>query len=148
MLISQICFFVVFGLFHISAFQNLRKMFDQRKRVGLGRLFSLYPFTYSYLPKTCFHPIVGIKWDYLCIGFINNCDVTFCTPNAETFFISPWEWIAFLLFFFDSIRFSRALFWTLNYGCWLLAFGFWQLNQSRLIDFFLLEPWWGETNIG
>ena len=102
MLISQICFFVVFGLFHISAFQNLRKMFDQRKRVGLGRLFSLYPFTYSYLPKTCFYPIVGIRWDYLCIGFINNCDVTFCTPNAETFFISPWEWIAFLLFFFDS----------------------------------------------
>mgnify|MGYP003451863926 CR=1 FL=1 len=109
MLISQICFFVVFGLFHISAFQNLRKMFDQRKRVGLGRLFLLYPFTYSYLPKTCFHPIVGIRWDYLCIGFINNCDVTFCTPNAETFFISPWEESLFCCFF--SVReFSRALF--------------------------------------
>ena len=146
MLISQICFFVVFGLFHISAFQNLRKMFDQRKRVGLGRLFSLYPFTYSYLPKTCFYPIVGIRWDYLCIGFINNCDVTFCTPNAETFFISPWEWIAFLLFFFDSIRFSRALF--LNSELRLLAVSFWQLNQSRLIDFFLLEPWRCKTNIG
>ena len=136
MLISQICFFVVFGLFHISAFQNLRKMFDQRKRVGLGRLFLLYPFTYSYLPKTCFLHIVGIRWDYLCIGFINNCDVKFCTPNAETFFISPWEWIAFLLFFFDSIRFSRALFlnyelWTLNSELRLLAFGSWTDLKGR-----------------
>ena len=133
MLISQICFFVVFGLFHISAFQNLRKMFDQRKRVGLGRLFSLYPFTCSYLPKTCFLHIVGIRWDYLCIGFINNCDVTFCTPNAETFFISPWEWIAFLLFFFDSIRFSRALF--LNSDYWLLTIFKWALkgrNKYRI----------------
>ena len=92
-------------------------MFDQRKKVGNHRLFfiaafeckifvkyykpnsSQHPFTYYYLPKTYFLSFIGGKRIYFCIGFINNCDVTFCTPNAETFFISPWEGSLFCCFF-------------------------------------------------
>ena len=105
----KLVFFVVFGLFHTSAFRIREKNVWPKKEVGFGRLFLLYPFTYSYLPKTCFSLFVGIKRIYFCIGFINNCDVTFCTPNAETFFISPWEESLFCCFF--SVRkFSRAFF--------------------------------------
>lgn len=35
----KLVFFVVFGLFHTSAFRIREKMFDQRKEVGFGRLF-------------------------------------------------------------------------------------------------------------
>ena len=58
--IVQICFFVVFGLFHIGAFRIREKMFDQKKKVGRNRLFFiLYSertkllYSLIYLPAEC-----------------------------------------------------------------------------------------------
>ena len=130
MLVLQICFFVVFSLFHTSAFQIEKKMFDQIKKVGFTDFFfitefrckvfvkyykpnnSQHPFTWYYLPKTYFSSFIGIKQIYICIGFINNCDVIICTPNADTFFISPWEESLFCCFFSIPHN-SQGLFLTI-----------------------------------
>ena len=107
-------FFVVFGLFLTSCFSNQeKKCLTKEKKSVRTDFFFFLSFT-RLLNKYYLKLKTDNSRQYLGIifvsGFINNCDVKVCTPNADTFFTALEKRIAFLLFFFDSNIFSRALF--------------------------------------
>lgn len=113
-LVLQICFLLFLVCFLLAVFRIKRKKcLTKEKKSVFTDFFFFLSFT-RLLNKYYLKLKTDNSRQYLGIifvsGFINNCDVNVCTPNADTFFTALEKRIAFLLFFFDSKIFSRALF--------------------------------------